>query len=68
MKPGDIVIIDAPGGGGYGNPLERDIDIVVNDVKQGYVSLKSAKKDYGVVIDRKTYKVNEKETKKLRNK
>jgi len=24
MKPGDVVTIDAPGGGGYGNPLERD--------------------------------------------
>jgi len=68
MKPGDVVTIDAPGGGGYGNPLERDIDMVVNDVKQGYVSLKSAKKDYCVVIDQKSYKVNEKETKKLRNK
>jgi len=68
MKPGDMVTIDAPGGGGYGNPLERDIDMVVNDVKQGYVSLKSAKKDYGVVIDQKTYKINEKETKKIRNK
>ncbi len=68
MKPGDVVTIDAPGGGGYGNPLERDIDMVVNDVKQGYVSLKSAKKDYGVVIDQKTCKVNEKETKKIRNK
>ncbi len=68
MKPGDVVIIDAPGGGGYGNPLERDIDMVVNDVQHGYVSLKSAKKDYGVVIDQKTHKVNEKETKKLRNK
>jgi len=68
MKPGDVVTIDAPGGGGYGNPLERDIDMVVNDVKQGYVSLKSAKKDYGVVIDQKTRKVNEKETKKIRNK
>ncbi len=31
-------------GGGYGNPLERDIDMVVNDVKQGYVSLKVPKK------------------------
>jgi len=68
MKPGDIVTIDAPGGGGYGSPFERDTEMVVNDVMQGYVSIESARNDYGVVIDPKTYKVDEKETKKLRNK
>jgi N-methylhydantoinase B len=42
--------------------------MVVHDVMQGYVSIESARNDYGVVIDPKTYKVDEKETKKLRNK
>ena len=68
MKPGDVVIIDAPGGGGYGNPFERDPEMVASDVMEGYVGLESARIDYGVVIDPKTYKVNEQETKKLRNK
>ena len=68
MKPGDVIIIDAPGGGGYGNPFERDVETVVNDVKQGYVSIESAKNDYGVVIDPQTYEVDEKETRKLRKK
>lgn len=68
MKPGDVIIIDAPGGGGYGNPFERDIESVANDVKQGYVSIESAKNDYGVVIDPQTYEVDEKETRKLRKK
>lgn len=68
MKPGDVVTIDAPGGGGYGNPLERDVDMVVNDVKQGYVSIKSAKNNYGVVIDPQTNEADKIKTGKLRSK
>lgn len=68
MKPGDVVTIDAPGGGGYGDPLERDIEMVVNDVREGYVTVEAARTEYGVVIDPETYAVNEQETKKLRNK
>jgi N-methylhydantoinase B len=68
MKPGDVVTIDAPGGGGYGNPLERDPEIVASDVMEGYVGLESARTDYGVVINPETYEVDEKETKKLRGK
>ncbi|OPY72525.1 MAG: Acetophenone carboxylase delta subunit [Syntrophorhabdus sp. PtaU1.Bin058] len=66
LEPGDMVTIDAPGGGGYGNPLERDPELVVNDVIEGYVSIESARDDYGVAIDPVTLKVNEAETKKLR--
>lgn len=66
MKPGDVVTIDAPGGGGYGNPFERDIELVVNDVRQGYVSIEGARNEYGVVVDPKTYEVDGKETRKLR--
>ena len=51
MKPGDVIIMDAAGGGGYGDPLERDPEMVQDDVIQGYVSLEKAKEDYGVVID-----------------
>jgi N-methylhydantoinase B len=49
-KPGDIVTIMTPGGGGYGDPLERLADDVLNDVSLGYVSLAVARRDYGVVI------------------
>ncbi len=68
MKPGDVVTIDAPGGGGYGNPLERDPEMVASDVMEGYVGLESARTDYGVAINPETYEVDEKETKKLRGK
>ena len=42
-----------PGGGGYGNPLERPIEKVFLDVKNGLVSIKGAREDYGVVFDNK---------------
>jgi N-methylhydantoinase B len=67
LKPGDVVIIDAAGGGGYGNPLEREPEMVESDVIEGYVSLEKAKEDYGVVIDPKTMKVDEETTRKLRD-
>ncbi len=47
LQPGDVVTIDAPGGGGYGDPLERDIDLILSDLAEGYVSPRGARKDYG---------------------
>ena len=48
--PGDIILIQGPGAGGYGNPLDRPVDEVVTDVRRGFVSAARAKSDYGVVI------------------
>jgi N-methylhydantoinase B len=66
LRPGDVVTIDAAGGGGYGNPLERDPEMVETDVTEGYISLERAKEDYGVLIDTKAMKVDEEGTRKLR--
>jgi len=66
LKPGDAVTIDAAGGGGHGNPLERDLEMVLSDVMEGYVSLERAREDYGVVIDPMAMKVDERATRKLR--
>ncbi len=49
--PGDMVTFLSAGGGGFGNPMDRDIADVEKDVIYGYVSLEKAKEDYGVVID-----------------
>ena len=65
-NPGDRIIFFNPGGGGYGNPLERDPELVESDVIDGYVSLEKAREDYGVVIDPQTLKVDLKATQKLR--
>ena len=51
LKGGDIFRLDTPGGGGLGNPLERDPARVLADVREGYVSRMRAEKDYGVVLD-----------------
>jgi N-methylhydantoinase B len=54
------------GGGGWGNAFEREPERVAEDVKQGFVSVDAAKRDYGVVVDPKTFAVDEAATKELR--
>ena len=67
LSEGDRVIAIGGGGGGYGNPMERDIEAVRRDVINGYISVESARQDYGVVIDPQSYEVNIAATRKLRN-
>ena len=59
LRPGDTVAFYGTGGGGYGNPLERDPEAVRIDVIQGIVSIDDAEKEYGVIIDPKTFKINQ---------
>jgi len=66
LKPGDVVVMDAAGGGGYGDPLERDPELIENDVADGYVSVEGAKDDYGVVINRVNMGVDKEATDNLR--
>jgi N-methylhydantoinase B len=49
--PGDIILIQGPAAGGYGDPLERPIELVLDDVRKGFVSPESARSEYGVVLD-----------------
>jgi len=44
------LIMQIPGGGGFGNPLERDPEKVCKDVRDGTVSLENAREAYGVVL------------------
>jgi N-methylhydantoinase B len=48
---GTLVRVETTGGGGWGDPLEREPDLVALDVLQGKVSARSAREDYGVVLD-----------------
>lgn len=50
MEPGATVQMNPPGGGGFGNPFDRDPQHVLDDVVNGYVSIESASQDYGVVV------------------
>jgi N-methylhydantoinase B len=63
---GDEILYLADGGGGYGSPLERDVEKVRNDVIDGYVSIEAARKSYGVVIN-EDMKINQGETERLRS-
>lgn len=49
LQRGDVVIMRSAGGGGYGDPLERDLDRVEADIRGGYVTRIGAERDYGVV-------------------
>jgi N-methylhydantoinase B len=66
LRPGDVVLMDAAGGGGYGEPLERDPGLVGEDVVDGYVSVEAARKYYGVVIDPVTGRPDVAATEKVR--
>jgi len=50
LKKDDRYIIHSSGGGGWGNPLERDPAAVLDDVRNDYVSAEAAEKVYGVAI------------------
>jgi N-methylhydantoinase B len=47
--------------------MERDIEAVRQDVINGYVSVEHARQDYGVVIDLKSFEVDDRATQKLRS-
>ena len=66
MNAEDILQNNSGGGGGWGNPLERDPQRVLDDVINEFVSLKSAREDYGVVIDTDNWAVDEAATAALR--
>jgi N-methylhydantoinase B len=50
IPAGTLVRIDTTGGGGWGDPLEREVELVALDVEQGKVSIASAHDDYGVAF------------------
>jgi N-methylhydantoinase B len=64
---GDVIEFHSAGGGGYGDPLQRDPEAVEADVRNEYVSIEKARKDYGVVLDPATLQVNPAETEKVRS-
>lgn len=66
LEPGDVIVSQGAGGGGYGNPFEREPEKVKEDVMNGYVSVEKAEDEYGVIIDPKTMELDYKSTKELR--
>jgi N-methylhydantoinase B len=48
---GDTYVLESGGGGGFGDPIERPIDAIAQDVRLGYISPEAARRDYAVVCD-----------------
>ena len=65
VDPEDRILAISTGGGGYGNPKERDINRVAKDYRDGVISLDRARDVYGVILD-DNGAVKEAETYKLR--
>jgi len=51
LEPDDVVIMETSGGGGYGDPLERDPERVAHDVAEAVIDRAAAVDVYGVVLD-----------------
>ncbi|MCD2180321.1 hydantoinase B/oxoprolinase family protein [Rhizobium sp. C1] len=63
---GETFMFESTGGGGWGNPLKRSAEDVLEDVLDEYISLDAAKSLYGVIIDPNSLKVDEAATAELR--
>ncbi len=50
LRQGDVVSLRSSGGGGWGDPLDREPEEVLADVRDGYLTPAAAKRDYGVVV------------------
>ena len=77
LKRGDVVHVNLPGGGGYGNAFERAPELVLRDVIEGYVAPEEAEKSYGVAVRYtgepdalvklpRDWEIDEEETKRMR--
>ena len=66
MHKGESLHVDTPGGGGYGNPLERDPEAVQQDVCDRRVTVLMAREQYGVVLQEPELSVDQEATQRLR--
>lgn len=66
MAAGGVLYARSGGGGGWGDPFQRDPEMVLEDVLDEYVSVKAARDEYGVVIDLENEAVDRDATRQLR--
>ncbi|HEX5279157.1 MAG TPA: hydantoinase B/oxoprolinase family protein [Micropepsaceae bacterium] len=69
LKAGDVFRLETPGGGGLGDPFERDPHSVLRDVVDGYVSPEKAAAEYGVAVitTAQDWEVDDEATQRLRS-
>lgn len=70
LKKGDTVKVVMPGGAGWGDPLKRDLDAIIRDVQEGYISKARTIRDYCVAFKTENGKlmIDKEKTKKMREK
>ncbi|MEA2386961.1 MAG: N-methylhydantoinase, partial [Thermoleophilaceae bacterium] len=66
IAEGDILYVRHGGGGGYGDPLDRDPELVLRDILDGLVTVEPARDIYGVVVDPDAETVDADATRELR--
>jgi len=66
LIPGNYMEYWIPGGGGYGDPLERDLSLVEQDLRNGLVSIEAAEDVYGAVLDQSGWNVDRNASEKRR--
>ena len=66
LDTGDVLANNTGGGGGWGDPLDRDPARVANDVMNGFVSVEAAAQDYGVILTPGSFAIDEQRTSELR--
>ena len=66
LSAGADLRFSSPGGGGFGNPNERPVDAVRDDVVAGYVSVERARAVYGVALDPVSMELDTQQTAQLR--
>lgn len=66
LEAGEVLANNTGGGGGYGDPRTREAELVAEDVRNGYVTITAAKRDYGVVLEESSFTVDRDATDALR--
>lgn len=68
VQPGDVIWTKSGGGGGVGDPLDREVERVQWDALNEYISIEVARNVYGVVIEPETFEMDYEATTQLREK
>jgi N-methylhydantoinase B/oxoprolinase/acetone carboxylase alpha subunit len=66
LGPGSRMELLLPGGGGYGDPLDRDLELVQEDLRSGLISAEQALSAYGVATDESGWQIDVGVTQKIR--
>lgn len=66
LASGETLANNSGGGGGWGDPFKRDPEAVARDARNGFISIESARRDYGIVLDPLDYQIDREATRALR--